>query len=102
MAFMYSIRNGRYFKYEGTVRYQNRVFDHSLFICNGKKQTTLACANNPGELYNNSVWFDTDDEKTAIQMLIGDQLHIISTLELRISRRKNAVKNLRKVLKDLK
>lgn len=102
MAFMYSVRNGRYFKYEGTVQYQNRVFEHSLFICNDKKRTTLACSNRHGELYNNSVWFETDDEKAAIQMLISDQLHTISTLELRISRRKNAVKNLRKVLKDLK
>lgn len=102
MAFMYSVRNGRYFKYEGTVRYQNCVFDHSLFICNDKKQTTLACANNPGELYNNSVWFDTNAEKTAIEILIKDQMRSISVLELRISRRKNAVKNLRKVLKDLK
>lgn len=102
MAFMYSVRNGRYFKYEGHIQYRNRVFDHSLFICNDKKETTLACANYPGELYNNSVWFETDDEKAAIQMLIGDQMHTISTLELRISRRKNAVKNLRKVLKDLK
>ena len=102
MAFMYSIRNGRYFKYEGTVRYQNCVFDHSLFICNDKKQTTLACANNPGELYNNSVWFDTNAEKAAIEILIKDQMRSISVLELRISRRKNAVKNLRKVLKDLK
>ena len=102
MAFMYSIRNGRYFKYKGTVRYQNRVFDHSLFVRDDEKLTTLACANNPGELYNNSVWFDTDAEKAAIEILIKDQMRSISVLELRISRRKNAVKNLRKVLKDLK
>ena len=102
MAFMYLVRNGRYFKYEGNVQYRNRVFDHSLFVRDDEKLTTLACANYPGELYNNSVWFETDDEKAAIQMLIGDQMHTISTLELRISRRKNAVKNLRKVLKDLK
>lgn len=102
MAFMYSIRNGRYFKYEGLVKYQNRVFDHSIFVRKDEKQTTLACANNPGVLYNNSVWFETDEEKAAVQLLLGDQLHLVSSLQLRISRRKNAIKNLRKILAELK
>ena len=95
-GYLYSRWRGKFEVFEGYLE-PSRFNDHQArFIYRrGRKDLTMQCSRNPGEVYNSVVWLIERDDEHAKNLFIEYEELVLEELKEKIEKHEQAIEKLK-------
>lgn len=95
-GYLYSRWRGKFEVFEGYIEVSRYASNHSRFVYRrGRKEKTMQCSPNPGEVYNSVVWLTERDDELAKKMFIEYEEFILEELREKIEKHEQAIEKLK-------